>query len=68
MAFKTNNNYLKIDFSKNGIYFSQRTSAENFATVAFSGSYKDLIDTPDLLEVEYDADNEKAIFYKGGIV
>ena len=68
MAFKTNNNYSKIDFSKNGIYFSQRTSAENFATVAFSGSYKDLIDTPDLLEVEYDADNEKAIFYKGGIV
>lgn len=68
MLFKTNNNYSEIDFSKNGIYFSTKTKTGEFADVAFSGSYKDLIDTPDLLQVEYDIDNEKAIFYKEGMI
>lgn len=68
MLFKTNNNYSEIDFSKNGIYFSTRKKTGEFADVAFSGSYKDLIDTPDLLQVEYDADNEKAMFYKEGMI
>lgn len=58
-----------IEFQKDGIFFTNNESSDIFVKrdelsgVAFSGSYKDLLDKPDLLQVGADDESKELYFF-----